>query len=154
MNSSALQQRLDAAGLVLQPPGSPVASYVPFVITGKLVYVSGHIAKQNGEPCVGPLGRTMNTEAGYQAARSIAVDLLGTLQAAAGDLSNVARIVKLLCLVNSTADFTEHHIVANGTSDLLEEILGDVGKSARSAFGVAQIPSGACVEVELIAELR
>jgi enamine deaminase RidA (YjgF/YER057c/UK114 family) len=96
----------------------------------------------------------MDTATGVQAARAVAVDLLGTLQAAAENLTRVKRIVKLLCLVNSTPDYIEHHIVANGCSELFEYILGSSGKHARSAFGVSQLPTGACVEVELIAELR
>ncbi len=122
--------------------------------TGSLVFISGHIAKKDGKPWVGQLGLTMTTEEGKAAARAIAVDLMGTLQAAAGgDLSRVKRIVKVMSLVNSTATFTEQHLVTNGCSELLGEIFGDAGKHARSAFGVAQIPMGACVEIELIAEL-
>ena len=95
----------------------------------------------------------MQTEEGKQAARAIAIDLMGTLQAAVGDLNKVKRIVKVMCLVNSTPDFTEQHLVANGCSELLGQVFGDNGKHARSAFGVAQIPTGACVEIELIAEV-
>jgi len=124
------------------------------VQTGSLVFISGHIAKKDGKPWVGQLGLTMTTEEGKAAARAIAVDLMGTLQAAAGgDLSRVKRIVKVMSLVNSTSTFTEQHLVTNGCSELLGEIFGDAGKHARSAFGVAQIPMGACVEIELIAEL-
>ncbi|MEN9437772.1 MAG: hypothetical protein RIR09_2427 [Pseudomonadota bacterium] len=132
----------------------PAAAYVPFVQTGNLVFLSGHIAKQDGKPWVGQLGKTMTTEEGKAAARAIAIDLLGTLHAAVGDLNRVTRIVKLMSLVNSTADFTEQHLVTNGASELLGQIFGpDKGAHARSAFGVAQIPLGACVEIELIAEL-
>jgi enamine deaminase RidA (YjgF/YER057c/UK114 family) len=124
------------------------------VQTGNLVFLSGHIAKQDGKPWVGQLGKTMTTEEGKAAARAIAIDLLGTLHAAVGDLNRVTRIVKLMSLVNSTADFTEQHLVTNGASELLGQIFGpDKGAHARSAFGVAQIPLGACVEIELIAEL-
>ena len=132
----------------------PAAAYVPFVQTGNLVFLSGHIAKQDGKPWVGQLGKTMTTEEGKAAARAIAIDLLGTLHAAVGDLNRVTRIVKLMSLVNSTADFTEQHLVTNGASELLGQIFGpDKGAHARSAFGVAQIPLGACVEIELIAEM-
>lgn len=132
----------------------PAAAYVPFVQTGNLVFLSGHIAKQDGRPWVGQLGKTMTTEEGKAAARAIAIDLLGTLHAAVGDLNRVTRIVKLMSLVNSTGDFTEQHLVTNGASELLGQIFGpDKGAHARSAFGVAQIPLGACVEIELIAEL-
>ena len=132
----------------------PAAAYVPFVQTGNLVFLSGHIAKQDGRPWVGQLGKTMTTEEGKAAARAIAIDLLGTLHAAVGDLNRVTRIVKLMSLVNSTGDFTEQHLVTNGASELLGQVFGpNKGAHARSAFGVAQIPLGACVEIELIAEL-
>ena len=146
--------RLQALGIELPPLAIPAAAYLPFVQTGNLVFISGHIAKKDGKPWVGQLGLTMTTEEGKAAARSIAIELMGTLQAAAGgDLAHVKRIVKVMSLVNSTATFTEQHLVTNGCSELLGEIFGDAGKHARSAFGVAQIPLGACVEIELIAEL-
>ncbi len=132
----------------------PAAAYVPFVRTGSLVFLSGHIAKKDGKPWVGQLGLTMGTEDGQAAARAIAIDLMGTLQAAIGDLAKVKRIVKVMSLVNSTPTFTEHHLVTNGCSNLLGEVFGpEAGAHARSAFGVAQIPFGACVEIELIAEV-
>ena len=146
--------RLQALGIELPPLAVPAAAYLPFVQTGSLVFISGHIAKKDGKPWVGQLGLTMTTEEGKAAARSIAIELMGTLQAAAGgDLSRVKRIVKVMSLVNSTPTFTEQHLVTNGCSELLGEIFGEAGKHARSAFGVAQIPLGACVEIELIAEL-
>ena len=146
--------RLQALGIELPPLAIPAAAYLPFVQTGSLVFISGHIAKKDGKPWVGQLGLTMTTEEGKAAARAIAIDLMGTLQAAAGgDLARVKRIVKVMSLVNSTSTFTEQHLVTNGCSELLGEIFGDAGKHARSAFGVAQIPMGACVEIELIAEL-
>ena len=150
-----IASRLQELGIALPPVATPAAAYVPWVRTGNLVFISGHIAKRDGKAWVGQLGLTMNTAEGQQAARAIAVDLMGTLQAAVGDLQKVRRIVKLLCLVNSTATFTEHHLVANGCSQLLGEVFGaDIGAHARSAFGVAQIPMGACVEIELIAEVQ
>ncbi len=147
--------RLKALSIELPPLAIPAAAYLPFVQTGSLVFISGHIAKKDGKPWVGQLGLTMTTEEGKAAARAIAIDLMGTLQAAAGgDLSRVKRIVKVMSLVNSTSTFTEQHLVTNGCSELLGEVFGDAGKHARSAFGVAQIPMGACVEIELIAELQ
>ncbi len=137
----------------LPPVSSPAAAYVPFVRTGNLVFLSGHVAKKDGKAWVGQLGKTMNTEEGKAAARAVAIDLMGTLQAAVGDLTRVTRIVKVLGLVNSSPDFTEHHLVTNGASELLGQVFGDKGAHARSAFGVAQIPMGACVEIELIAEV-
>jgi len=146
--------RLQALGIELPPLAIPAAAYLPFVQTGALVFISGHIAKKDGKPWVGQLGLTMTTEEGKAAARAIAIELMGTLQAAAGgDLNRVKRIVKVMSLVNSTPTFTEQHLVTNGCSELLGEIFGDAGKHARSAFGVAQIPLGACVEIELVAEL-
>jgi len=146
--------RLKSLGIELPPLAVPAAAYLPFMQTGNLVFISGHIAKKDGKPWVGQLGLTMSTEEGKAAARAIAIDLMGTLQAAAGgDLDRVRRIVKVMSLVNSTPTFTEQHLVTNGCSELLGEVFGDAGKHARSAFGVAQIPLGACVEIELIAEL-
>ena len=150
----SIEQRLQALGITLPPVSVPAAAYVPFVRTGNLVFLSGHIAKRNGQVWVGQLGKTLQTEEGKQAARAVAIDLLGTLQAAAGGLDQVVRIVKVMSLVNSAPDFTEHHLVTNGCSELLAEVFGEIGSHARSAFGVAQIPLGACVEIELIAEVR
>jgi enamine deaminase RidA (YjgF/YER057c/UK114 family) len=96
----------------------------------------------------------MALEEGQAAARAIAIDLLGTLQSAVGDLNRVVRIVKVMSLVNSSSDFTDQHLVTNGASELLAQVFGDKGAHARSAFGVAQIPMGACVEIELIAEVQ
>jgi enamine deaminase RidA (YjgF/YER057c/UK114 family) len=121
--------------------------------TGNLVFLSGHIAKKDGKVIVGQLGKNMTTEEGKAAARAVAIDLMGTLEAAVG-LGKVKRIVKLMSLVNSTGDYTEQHLVTNGASELFAEIFGDAGKHARSAFGVAQVPMGACVEIELIAEVE
>lgn len=150
-----LTQRLQDLNITLPPVAIPAAAYLPFVRTGNLVFLSGHIAKRGGQPWVGQLGKTMTTEEGQQAARAIAIDLLGTLQAAAGDLSKVKRIVKVMSLVNSTGDYTEQHLVTNGASQLFVQVFGDpIGAHARSAFGVAQIPLGACVEIELIAEVE
>jgi len=146
--------KLKQLGITLPPVAAPAAAYVPFVRTGNLVFLSGHIATRDGKPWVGQLGATMGTEEGQAAARAVAVDLLGTLHAAVGDLDKVRRIVKLMSLVNSTAGFTEQHLVTNGASQLLGEVFGDAGAHARSAFGVAQIPLGACVEIELIAEVQ
>ena len=149
----SVYQQLEALNITLPPVAVPAAAYVPFVQTGKLVFLSGHIAKKDGKPWVGQLGKTMDTPEGQQAARAVAIDLMGTLHAAVGDLNKIKRIVKVMSLVNSTADFTEQHLVTNGCSELLGQVFGAAGAHARSAFGVAQIPLGACVEIELIAEL-
>ena len=149
----SIYDRLAAQGISLPPVATPAAAYVPFVRTGTLLFVSGHIARREGKPWVGQLGNGLTTAEGKAAARAVAIDLMGTLHAAAGDLNRVVRIVKLMGLVNSAPTFTEHHLVINGASELLGEIFGPAGAHARSAFGVAQIPLGACVEIELIAEL-
>ena len=146
-------EKLKSLNITLPEVAVPVAAYVPFVQTGKLVFLSGHLPRKDGQVIVGQLGKNMTTEEGKLAARLTAIDLIGTLQAATGDLGRIKRIVKVMSLVNSTADFTEHHLVTNGCSELLGEVFGDAGKHARSAFGVAQIPLGACVEIELIAEV-
>jgi enamine deaminase RidA (YjgF/YER057c/UK114 family) len=151
----SIQDKLKSLGITLPPVAVPAAAYVPFAQTGKLVFLSGHIARKDGKPWVGQLGGTMTTADGKLAARAIAIDLLGTLNAAVGDLDKVKRIVKVMSLVNSTASFTEQHLVTNGASDLFAEVFGgEKGAHARSAFGGAQLPFGSCVEIELIAEVE
>ena len=150
---SDVYAKLKSLGIELPPLATPAAAYVPFVRTGNLIFVSGHIAKRDGKPWVGQFGRNIDTATGKLAARAVAIDLLGTLHAATGDLNRIARIVKVMSLVNSSAEFTEQHLVTNGCSELLGELFGDKGAHARSAFGVAQIPMGACVEIELIAQI-
>jgi len=149
----SIYDTLSALNISLPPVATPAAAYVPFVQTGRLVFLSGHIAKKDGRVWVGQLGRTMDTSEGQAAARAVAVDLLGTLHAAVGDLNRVTRIVKLMSLVNSTGEFTEQHLVTNGASELIGQVFGSKGAHARSAFGVAQIPFGACVEIEMVVEL-
>ena len=151
--AASVYDRLAELGITLPAVATPAAAYVPFVRTGNLVFISGHIAKRDGKPWVGQLGRDMDTASAKPAARAVAIDLLGTLHAAVGDLNKVERIVKVMSLVNSTPEFTEQHLVTNGCSDLLGEVFGPKGAHARSAFGVAQIPMGACVEIELIAQV-
>lgn len=149
----SVYDRLRALSITLPAVATPAAAYVPFVRSGQQVFLSGHIAKREGKPWTGQLGVELGTDEGRKAARAVAIDLLGTLQAAIGDLNRVQRIVKLMVLVNSAPSFTEQHLVANGASELLGEVFGERGAHARSAFGVAQIPLGACVEIELIAEI-
>jgi len=146
--------KLTELDITLPPVSIPAAAYLPFVQTGKLVFLSGHIAKKDGKPWVGQFGKNMTTDDGKAAARAVAIDLMGTLHVAVGgDLNRVKRIVKLMSLVNSTGDFTEQHLVTNGASELIGQVFGDNGAHARSAFGAAQIPMGACVEIEMIAEI-
>lgn len=150
----SVYDKLTQLGIELPPVSVPAAAYVPFAKTGNLVFLSGHVAKKDGKPWVGKLGENITTEEGKLAARAVAIDLLGTLHAATGDLNKITRIVKVMSLVNSTLTFTEQHLVTNGASELLADVFGaDKGAHARSAFGVAQIPMGCCVEIELIAEV-
>ena len=149
----SFDDRIKELGIVLPSSAAPAAAYVMAVTSGNQVFVSGHIAKQDGKPWVGKLGVDMDTASGKAAARSIAIDLMSTLQAHLGSLDRVKRIVKVMGLVNSSPEFIEQHLVINGCSELLAEVFGDSGKHARSAFGVAQIPLGACVEIEMIVEI-
>jgi enamine deaminase RidA (YjgF/YER057c/UK114 family) len=150
----SVQDRLKALQIELPQAGSPAAAYVMFAQVGDMVYLSGHIARKAGRAWVGQFGRDMQVEEGKAAARAVAIDLLATLQqACGGDLNRVTRIVKVMSLVNSTPEFTEQHLVTNGASELLVEVFGEAGRHARSAFGVAQLPLGSCVEIELIAQL-
>jgi enamine deaminase RidA (YjgF/YER057c/UK114 family) len=150
---SSIYDRLTDLDIALPALAIPAGAYVPFVRSGNLVFLSGHIAKREGKAWVGQLGRDMTTAIGRKAARAVAIDLLGTLHAAVGDLNKVERIVRVTSLVNSTGDYTEHHLVTNGCSELLGEVFAEKGAHARSAYGVAQLPLGACVEIELVAQV-
>ena len=150
----SVYKKLSELNIVLPKVTPPAAAFVPFLRTGNLVYISGHIAKRDGKPWTGQLGTDVTTEDGQRAARAVAIDLLSTLNAAVGDLNKVSRIVKLMVLVNSASTFTEQHLVANGASQLFEEVFGAKGTHTRSAFGVAQIPFGSCVEIEMVAEVN
>ena len=154
MSSSLIDTRLQALGIQLPAVGAPAAAYVMAVQTGQLVFLSGHIAKRDGKPWVGKLGMDMDTESGKAAARAIAIDLMATLKTQVGSLDRVRRIVKVMGLVNSSDTYTDQHLVINGCSELLFAVFGAAGQHARSAFGVTQIPLGACVEIELIAEIE
>lgn len=156
-------EQLAKLNITLPPVGVPAAAYVPFAQTGNLIFLSGHIAKKydSGAAIVwaGRLGENLMTTDGNAAARAVAIDLLGTLEAACKatgkDLNAVKRIVKIMGLVNSTDSYTEQHLVINGASELIAEVFGStVGSHARSAFGVIQLPLGACVEIEMIVELQ
>ena len=154
MTQANVYDKLKELGIELPTAGAPAAAYVMSAQSGNTVYLSGHIAKKDGKVWTGKLGENVVTEDGKAAARSVAIDLIATLHAHVGDLNRVTRIVKVMSLVNSTLTFTEQHLVTNGASELLAEVFGERGKHARSAFGVAQIPLGACVEIELIAEVQ
>ena len=154
MTQANVYDKLKELGIELPTAGAPAAAYVMSAQSGNTVYLSGHIAKKDGKVWAGKLGSTLTTEEGRVAARSVVIDLLATLHAHVGDLNRVTRIVKLMSLVNSTPDFVEQHLVTNGASELLSEVFGERGKHARSAFGVAQIPLGACLELEMNVEVK
>ncbi|HKE06248.1 MAG TPA: RidA family protein [Candidatus Acidoferrum sp.] len=146
-------EKLQELKIELPVPTAPVAAFVPTVRTGNLLFVSGHIAKREGTSWAGQLGSDISVVEGRKAARNAAVDLLATLHHELGSLAHVKRIVKLLCFVNSAPQFTEQHLVANGASELLQDVFGKDGAHARSAVGVAQLPLGSCVEIEVVAEV-
>ena len=150
-----IYKKLEELQIEVRQAAVPQAAYVPFVQTGNLVFFSGTIALKDGKPWVGKLGLNMTTEEAKLAARDCAISLIGSLNTATGNnLNRVKRIVKLLSLVNVTDTFTEAHLVSNGASELLGKVFGDKGIHARSAIGVAQLPTGACVEIEMIVELE
>ncbi|MDM9648684.1 RidA family protein [Rhizobium sp. S163] len=149
----SVYDRLRDLNIELGDVAVPAASYLPYIRSGKLLYLSGHLAKRGGLVWAGQLGDRVSIEEGTQAARAVAIDLISTLHHASGDLNKLEMIVKLTSMVNSTGDFDNQHLVTNGASDLLAEVFGDKGRHARSAFGVAQLPLGACVEIELIAQV-
>ena len=144
-----IEQKLTSLGLTLPAGTVPIANFVSTVQTGNLLFVSGHISTT----LRGKHGRDVTKEQGYEAARQIALDILGSVHDALGDLDRVSRLVKLLGLVNSTDTFTDQPYVINGASDLFVEIFGTQGQHARSAIGVAQLPANAAVEIEMILEV-
>ena len=148
----SVYERLESLNIALPKLTPPVAAFVPFLRSGNLIFLAGHIAKLDGQPWVGQLGANLTTEQGKNAARAVAIDLMGTLQAAAGGLNQIKRILKLMVLLNSTPA-TEQHLVANGASEFFAEIFGEIGMHVRCAFGVAQIPFGPFVEIEPVVEL-
>lgn len=148
------EDRLNEMGVKLPPAVKPVANYVPAVRSGDLVFLSGHGPfNEDGSLITGKVGSELTPEQGYEAARRVAVGLLGSLKAEIGDLDNVKRVVKLLGLVNCTPDFTDQPKVINGASDLLVEVFGDRGKHARSAVGTNALPMNIAVEIEMIVEV-
>jgi len=154
-----IEERLAALNIVL-PDVAPaiVSGYTPvfasYVVTGSLVSISGRLAKKEGAVWRGKLGDELTVRDGQEAARGVAIELLATLREAAGDLDRVKKIVRLLVLVNGTADFTEPHAVANGASEVFVQLFGERGRHARTAMCAAQLPFGACVEIEMLAEIE
>jgi len=153
--SSTIDERLNELGITLPEPSSPAANYVPFVITGSQVFISGQVPFLNGElHFKGRLGDTFKIEEGYQAARLCGLNLIAQLRhACGGDLGRVKRVVKLGGFVNSTPDFTDFPKVVNGASDLMAEVFGGLGSHARFAVGAVSLPLGVAVEVDGIFEI-
>lgn len=149
----SIEARLAELGITLPPPMAAVANYLPFVVSGNLISVSGQIPKQaDGSLITGKLGHDMDVPAGKAAARQCAINIVAQVKAAIGDLDRVARIVKLGGFVNGTDDFTDHPLVINGASDLMVEIFGDKGRHSRSAVGVNGLPLGVAVEVDALVQ--
>ena len=153
---SEIEAKLAKMGIDLPSTPPPIANYVPSVRTGNLLYLSGlgPSAREDGTTPSGKVGADMTTEEGYEAARLTGINILARIKGEIGDLDRVRRVVKLLTMVNSAPDFTEHPAVANGCSDLLAEVFGDKGRHARSAVGVAALPNGIPVEIEAIIEVE
>lgn len=150
----AIESRLSELGLDLPDAPAPAANYVPYVLSGRMLFVSGQISQRPDGLITGKLGADMDAAAGAEAAKTCALSLLAQVRAACdGDLSQLKRVVKLTGFVNSTADFTDQPKVVNGASDILVEILGDAGRHARSAVSAASLPLGVAVEIEGIFEL-
>ena len=151
---SAIEKKLEEMGLSLPPTPTPVANYVPAVLSGNLVFLSGHVPRNpDGSLVVGKLGIDWSVEQGYETARQVTLALLASLKNSIGDLDRVKRIVRLFCMVNATPDFAQHPSVANGASDLLAALMGDDGKHARVAAGMGSLPGGVPVEIEMTVEL-
>ncbi len=152
--TDTIEQKLAELGLELPQPAAPVASYVPAVEVGGLLYISGQLPFVEGKVVTGRLGENVSLEAGEAAARACGIMLIAQMKAALGSLDRVERIVKLGAFINCTADFTDQPEVANGASDLMEQVFGDAGKHARAAVGVPALPRGAAVEVDAVIALK
>jgi enamine deaminase RidA (YjgF/YER057c/UK114 family) len=149
-----IEKRLADLGVALPAAAAPAANYVPFVRSGNLLFTAGQLPLKDGKLQVsGLLGREVDTAAGAEAAKLCAINILAQAKAALGDLEKIARVVKITVFVASTPDFTEQHLVANGASDFLAAVLGERGKHARAAVGMASLPLNAAVEVEAIIEI-
>jgi enamine deaminase RidA (YjgF/YER057c/UK114 family) len=149
-----IEKRLSDLGVTLPAAAAPAANYLPFVRSGNLLFTSGQLPMRDGKLQVsGVVGRDLDTAAGIEAAKLCAINVLAQAKAALGDLEKIARLVKISVFVASTPDFTEQHLVANGASDFLAAALGERGKHARAAVGMASLPLNAAVEVEAVIEI-
>lgn len=151
---SEIEDRLAQLGLTLPEPAAPVAAYVPVVVAGGMAHVSGQLPFVDGKLVTGRLGESVSLEDGVVAAQACGVMILAQLKAALGSLERVERVVKLGAFVNSTGDFTDQPKIANGASELMVAVFGEIGKHARSAVGVPVLPLGAAVEVDAIVAVR
>ena len=153
--SGKIDARLKELGITLPEPPAPVASYVPTVVSGNLVFVSGQVTlSADGLKYVGKVGADISLEDGKAAARLCAVNVIAQVKAACGgDLDRVKRCVRVGVFVNATPDFTQHPEVANGASDLFQDVFGDAGKHARAAVGAGSLPRGVAAEVEAVFEI-
>ena len=149
-----IEDQLSQMGLALPEPGPPAGNYVGAVRVGNLLFVSGHGPRSQGQYIAGKVGRDLNTEQAYEAAKVVMLNCLASVKRELGDLDRVRRVVKLLGMVNCTEDFTEHPRVINGGSDLLVALYGDQGRHARSAVGMQQLPMNIPVEIEMIVEVQ
>src|SRR5450432_641091 len=149
----SIEQRLGALGITLPETPQPVANYVTAVQAGHLLFVSGHTSTKTGRVVTGKLGASVTVEAGYAAAKSVAIDIIATIKAHVGDLNKITRVVKLTGMIASTADFIDQPKVMNGASDLFVEVFGERGKHARAAVGMVSLPGDAAVEIEGIFEV-
>lgn len=151
--SETIEKRLSDLGVTLPAAAAPAANYVPFMNTGNYVFTAGQLPLKDGKLVTsGLVGRDVDTAAAKDGAKQCAINILAQAKAALGDLEKIRRIVKITVFVASTPDFTEQHLVANGASDFLVAALGERGKHARSAVGVASLPLNAAVEIEAIIE--
>jgi enamine deaminase RidA (YjgF/YER057c/UK114 family) len=151
--TSSIHARLAELGLTLPEAAAPVASYVPAVEANGLLHVSGQVSQENGERITGRLGEDLTLEEGIHAARACGIMLLAQIDKAVG-LDRVERIVKLGVFVNSAGDFTDQPKVANGASELMQEVFGEAGRHARSAVGVPALPLGVAVEVDAVVAVK
>ena len=149
------EERIQEAGFKLSAAHPVVANYVKTVRVGSLLFISGHGPFVDGKAAhTGKVGADLNLEEGQAAAQAVILNILGTLKAELGELSRIARFVKLLVMVNSTPEYDQHHLVANGATDLLVKAFGEIGQPARSAIGVGSLPMNFAVEIEAIVEVR
>ncbi len=150
----SFEAKIKELGLVIPPAPTPAAAYIPAVQSGNLVFVSGQLPSKNGQLVKGILGKDLGVEDGYQAARLCAINCLGAVKGLVGSLDRVVRIVKVTGFVAATPEFTEHPKVINGASELMQQIFGEQGMHARAAIGMASLPLGVAVEVEMIVEIK